>query len=379
MAGEYSRELSVKVHAGQTRLIRLGCRQGGPAGFGLRRVLIDQSGVAKDELSAGEHKSIHTDRVVLRPGPTDEVATVRGIYRAFVEEGRVESEIAKALNAAGSRTDRGRLWTRGVVHQILINEKYIGHNVWNRVSFKLKQERVRNPPAAWVRKDDAFEPIVDKLMFEAARQIILARSYRMSDADMLAALRRALATHGYLSGIVIDETADCPSSSAFRGRFGSLLRTYALIGYRPDRDYHYIEINTRLRAMHPTIVQQALEAMTAAGAYVEADSQAGLLRVNDEFMASLVLCRCRATDAGGLRWIVRFDNALNPDLTIAVRMEPDAQAIRDYYLFPTLGTTDPSLRLAEYNGRGLDVFRFDDLAMLVFMSRRAPLRGPMYG
>ena len=30
MAGEYSRELSVKVFAGQCRLIELGYRQGGP-------------------------------------------------------------------------------------------------------------------------------------------------------------------------------------------------------------------------------------------------------------------------------------------------------------------------------------------------------------
>ena len=37
MAGEYSRELSVKVFAGQCRLIELGFRQGGPAGYGLRR------------------------------------------------------------------------------------------------------------------------------------------------------------------------------------------------------------------------------------------------------------------------------------------------------------------------------------------------------
>ena len=34
MAGEYSRELSAKVFAGQCRLIEHGFRQGGPAGFG---------------------------------------------------------------------------------------------------------------------------------------------------------------------------------------------------------------------------------------------------------------------------------------------------------------------------------------------------------
>lgn len=51
MAGEYSRELSVKVFAGQANLIRLGFRQGGAAGFGLRRVLIDQDGQPKNELN----------------------------------------------------------------------------------------------------------------------------------------------------------------------------------------------------------------------------------------------------------------------------------------------------------------------------------------
>jgi len=65
MAGEYSRELSVKVFTGQCRLIELGYRQGGPPGYGLRRNLIDQAGLAKGELSRGEHKSIQTDRVVL--------------------------------------------------------------------------------------------------------------------------------------------------------------------------------------------------------------------------------------------------------------------------------------------------------------------------
>ena len=46
----------------------------------------------------------------------------------------------------GILTDLGRPWTRGTVHQVLINEKYIGNNVWNRGSFKLKKKRVRNSP-----------------------------------------------------------------------------------------------------------------------------------------------------------------------------------------------------------------------------------------
>ena len=58
MAGEYSREVSTKVFKGQCRLIELGYRQGGPAGFGLRRMLINQSGESKGALSRGDRKSL---------------------------------------------------------------------------------------------------------------------------------------------------------------------------------------------------------------------------------------------------------------------------------------------------------------------------------
>lgn len=379
MAGEYSRELSVKVHAGQSRLIQLGVRQGGAAGFGLRRMLIDHTGAHKTELKPGEHKSIQTDHVILVPGPDEETDTVRWIYKAFVEDGRTESEIATFLNRSGIRSDRGAAWTRGTIHQILINDKYVGDNVWNRTSFKLKEERVRNPPATWVRAEGVFDAVVNRLMFDAARQIILARSYRLTDEEMLAALRRVLHFHGYLSGMVIDETADCPSSSAFASRFGSLIRTYSLIGYTPDRDYRYLEINRRLRELHPGIVADAIYAMTNGGARVEQDAITDLLQVNGEFTVSLALCRCRVTDAGTNRWIVRFDTALNPDITIAVRMEADTLSIRDYYLLPAIDIWSEQLRLGDYNEQGFDMYRYDDLSMLVYLGSRVPLHGDSHG
>ena len=159
-AGEFSRELSVKVFHGQCRLVELGFHQGGAPGFGLRRSLRDAAGQPKGELARGEEKSIQTDRVVLVPGPPEEVEIVRGMYRAFVEEGKAESEIARALNERGVKTDLGRPWSPGTVHQVLTNEKYTGNNVYNRVSFKLKKKRVVNPTDMWIRANGAFEPIV---------------------------------------------------------------------------------------------------------------------------------------------------------------------------------------------------------------------------
>lgn len=57
-----------------------------------------------------------------------------------------EGEIAALLNQQGVLTDLGRLWTRGVARQILINEKYIGNKVFKRRSFKLKTRHVVNEP-----------------------------------------------------------------------------------------------------------------------------------------------------------------------------------------------------------------------------------------
>jgi DNA invertase Pin-like site-specific DNA recombinase len=88
MAGEYSRDLSVKVFAGQCRLIELGFRQGGPPGYGLRRLLIDQHRNTKTILARGDRTSLQTDRVVLVPGPKDEIAIAQEIYRRFTEDRR---------------------------------------------------------------------------------------------------------------------------------------------------------------------------------------------------------------------------------------------------------------------------------------------------
>ncbi len=373
MAGEYSRELSQKVFTGQCRLIELGYRQGGPPGFGLRRMLIDEHGVAKGILERGEHKSIQTDRVTLVPGPAEEIAIVREIFQAFVEDLKSETEIAEALNARGILTDLGRAWTRGTVHQILINEKYIGNNVWNRSSFKLKKRRVQNDPDIWVRAEGAFEGIVDPDLFAAANAIINARSSKLTDDEMLEGLKEVFEAQGFLSGLVIDESDSLPSSSAYRSRFGSLLRAYELVGFKPDRDYRYIEINRRLRELHPNIVAETIAGIEAAGGKVSRHPRTDLLTINGEFTASLVIVRCSETNAGSLRWNIRFDMSLKPDITIAVRMDRPNQRPLDYYLLPSLDMTLPRIRLAEHNGLSLDAYRFETLDPLFEMAVHVPV------
>jgi len=373
MAGEYSRELSAKVFLGQCRLIELGYRQGGSPGFGLRRMLRDQSGEHKGTLNRGEQKSIQTDRVTLVPGPPKETDVVRWMYRAFVEESRAEAAIAEVLNERGILTELGRPWTRATVHEVLTNEKYIGNNVYNRVSFKLKKKRVTNPPEMWIRRDAAFEGVVPPDLFARAQEIIRERSRRFTNDELLAHLRSLLDREGRLSGLLIDETDAMPSSSVYRNRFHSLIRAYELIGYTPERDYEFIETNRQLRKMHPTVVMNVVGRILQSGAIVTHDEATDLLRINDEFTVSLVIVRCRRTESGSFRWRVRLDTGLNPDITIAIRMDGDNREPLDYYLLPGIDMTEEKLLLAEDNGLSLDSYRFDDLEFFYGMALRTKL------
>ncbi len=370
MAAEYSRELSVKVFAGQCRLIEMGYRQGGMAGFGLRRELRDEHGRPKGLLKRGERKSIQTDRVVLVPGPSEEVAIVRWIYQRFVVDGLDETAIAQQLNQRGVTTDLDRPWTRGTVHQILINEKYIGNNVWNHVSFKLKQHRLKNDASMLVRADHAFEAIVDHRAFDAARAIIEARSHHLTNDEMLDQLRSVYERTGVLSGLIIDETPDCPSSQAFSHRFGGLLKAYKLIGYTPERDYRYIEVNRALRRRYPDTVDETISGIEKAGGTVSRDEITDLLTINQEFTASLAISRCFQTNAGSLRWKVRLDRSLYPDLTIAVRMNSENASAKDYLILPTFDVEAETLRLSEDNGIWIDAYRFETLSPLFALAER---------
>ncbi|WP_324291040.1 recombinase family protein [Asticcacaulis sp. SL142] len=373
MAGEYSRELSGKVFAGQCRLIEMGFRQGGPAGFGLRRVLLDEQRNPKGELKRGEHKSLQTDRVVLVAGPEDEVVIVKWIYKAFTEEGLRESEIAARLNLRSVKTDLGRNWTRGVVHGILTNEKYIGNNVFNRRSFKLKKRRVENDPDMWVRADGVFEAIIEPRHFYTAQGIIRERNRKFTDADMLTRLKALHERQGWLSGILIDETDDMPSSAVYAYRFGGLTQAYKLIGYDPGRDLTFIEDNRHIRQMHPEIIADVLNQIRQLGGKVRVDELTDFLIVNEEIKASLVISRCGQSTSGKNRWQIRFDAGLMPDITIVVRMAANNRDVFDYYLIPAIDIETPKIRLADNNHLALDAYRFDDLESFFLMAERADL------
>jgi hypothetical protein len=200
--------------------------------------------------------------------------------------------------------------------------------------------------------------------------MIAGRHRSYSDEEMLELLRRRLAEKGSLSGMIIDESEGMPAASAYRSRFKSLLRAYQLIGYTPQRDHSFIEINRQIRAYHRTQVETIIGELQNTGAIVTRDAATDLLTVNGEFTASLILARCRELGAGNLRWLLRLDTSLAPDITIAARLQPGNQTILDYYIFPSIDQLAEHLRLASDNGLLLDVYRFENLTFFFQLAHR---------
>ena len=133
------------------------------------------------------------------------------------------------------------------------------------------------------------------------QEIITARSARVSDEELLEHLTRLYADAGQLSGVLIDQASDMPSSATYRNRFGSLARAYEMIGYRTDREQERIALNKHLRSMHPEIIARTEAAIAEVGGMVVRDPKTDLLTINDAMVISLVLARCQPMGGGRLR------------------------------------------------------------------------------
>jgi DNA invertase Pin-like site-specific DNA recombinase len=334
MAGEYSRELGVKVLAGLKRLTSLGFKPGGLPGYGLRRMLVSIHGQPKQILSSGERKNITTDRVVLVPGPEEEVTVVREIYRLLLEEQFSVHGIAAHLNESGIPYGNSH-WTHHVVQQILSHPKYAGCNVFGRTTQKLGTPSVRVSSSEWVVKPEAFEPIVSAQVYERAQQLLLNRTNNKSDAEVLDALRRLLRKHGRLSLSLIKSSAETPSPSTYRQRFGSLRRAYELIGYGKPTDFGPIDLRQRTQAIREQVLRHIQAACPEMLTIIRRSGRwRPYLRIRNGRRVSVVVVR--AIRAMPLTWQVDPPRGERKRVTLLIFLNEDNSSIREMRLFSNI-------------------------------------------
>jgi hypothetical protein len=126
--------------------------------------------------------------------------------------------------------------------------------------------------------------------------------------------------------------------------------------------------------MHPDVVTDVIANIERLGGTIAYDALTELLTINGEFTASIIIARCLRTRAGALRWNLRFDTGLRPDIPVALRMESENRQPLDYYLLPHIDITATKVRLAERNGIFFDAYRFNSLDHFFRLAGRTRLR-----
>src|SRR3546814_9476695 len=89
--------------------------------------------------------------------------------------------------------------------------------------------------------------------------------------------------------------------------------------------------------------------LNRAGAAVRRAEETDLLDVNGEFSLSVVIARCKESPAGALRWQLRFDTGLDPDITIAMRMDARNRRPLDFYIFPRIDVASADRKSTRLN------------------------------
>lgn len=233
MAAEYSRDLSDKVARAQKNLAARGFWQGGPCGYGFRRMAVTADGAPRRAMTMGEQKAYRGDRTVLVTGPPEEVETVRRIFRLFAIAGLKPWAIARQLNGEGVAAEEGARWTSARVRALLRNERYIGVLVTGRRRYRFGR-RFNQAPATWTRVPGACPALVDEALFRLVQGNLQRCKPKVADAELIAELREVLARHGRLSHDIVrdDPATHCPD--VYKRRFGDLITAYRLAGFTPS-------------------------------------------------------------------------------------------------------------------------------------------------
>lgn len=364
MAAEFSRELSVKVHAGACRVASLGFKQGGAIGYGLRRELVDEDRFSRGILNKGQRKHLQTDRVVVRPGSDREQQIVAQIFRQYVLHRRSLASIARLLNTEQVPNHRGTPWSDTMIGNILRNEAYIGNNVYNRKSFRLKQVMKKNPPELWIRATGLFEPIVDKSIFFKAQELLNEKYVRLSDEQLLVSLRKALMVNGKLSVALMMASDQTPSPALYAYRFGSLREAFRRVGYvNTERDFDYLdarELSDTELMRQASILATRIRGLGAAAIF---DAKSKVMTVDGKFAFSIRMARYYVAPPHAPAWLVHRRVTEPAPFILALRLdEKTNRDVKDYFLLPlkemakeriSLTATSRS-RFASYHCRAMD-------------------------
>lgn len=342
MAAEFSRELAVKVYAGQRRIAAQGFRLGGIPGYGLRRMLISSDGRRRQILRPNERKNLTSDRVTLVPGPKHEVECIRTIFELATNQRMSPRRIAKELNRRNVRFVGDKQWKESCIYNILKNEKYAGSNVWGRSCCPFNTSWHRVPQDSWIKKTGAFVPIISPEQFARVQKLMLKRKTypRKPDAYLLNEMNKVLSKEGKLTTRLLLKHGFDGYRSCSRS-FGSIMRAYQLIGYQASpRAVAMAESSRKIFSLRSDLLSQLQELFPTRLRFVRlaGQNQRQVAEIDNDLQIAIHICRQAPPTGGGEpRWSLR-GQAKERDLPGLICI-PDRQlsCIKTFYLVPKFG------------------------------------------
>jgi DNA invertase Pin-like site-specific DNA recombinase len=372
MAGEYSRELSVKVSAGQRRLAALGFWQGGNAPFGMVRQIVSQNGMPKQFLKPGEWKSISTDRVVLTPGPPDAIGTIQLAFNMYTGKEKSRRQIAEVLNRQ-KRFWGQRPWTIQKLRYLLTNPVYKGAYAYCKHDLKSHASKTV-PPGKWLVLENAFPAIISREQWIQARDLIRAETKPLDDSEMLEGLKQLWKREGTLNSKLINAAKDIPSAVAYSKHFGGINETYKLIGFPLTRDYSFVQAIRMTRRMRGALCAEICEQIKAIGGSAEIRSCNGVLLLNESVTVKVFLSKAWMRD-GHQVWRLLLGKQPPADVVIIARLKPPDRSVMDYFVIPALSQLRGALNVrAKENPVFLETYRFATLQPFIETFRRHFIR-----
>ncbi len=346
MAAEYSRELSAKVWHAQCRFARMGYKQGGLPGFGLRRVPISVDGTARAALAPGERKPVLTDRIALKMGSDVDVMLVRRIYALYTIERLGDSAIAAQLRGEGLCNHLGKPWDAATVRRILTSEKYCGTLLFNRTTRRLRSPVAVTPEATWVRCDDALESIVSRQAFEATQRVRNERAAGASREAVLENLQAVFRRYGKINAQLCKDPS-LPGRETIHALFGGYVEAYRAANL-PLQHTPTGALGIRsTRVIMAQLVAQATELAMLAGAAVDPTNAWNVLLVNGSTRIRVALSSCRRYPDKVHRWRVPVHKGMAADFVVCGLMDGNNERIDRFLLIPTSTTQQGSLFLSE--------------------------------
>lgn len=334
MAGEYSRELGVKVFEGKKRLVLAGFRVGGAAGCGFRRLMLSKDGIPKQLLEKGEYKNLHDDRIILVPGPNSEIQVVRLIFRMVLKKRMGPTLIARTLNRQHRFRPDGRPWTHTHIERLLRNPKYAGRNTWGRTTQRMHAGRLAVETPKWLVSPVRFRGIVSTKTYEDVQHWLATRFLPKSDEQLLEPLRRILKRRGTLCSRLMYEAGLDPN--VYRRRFGSITKTYLRLGWTANITIiKRAELHSRALKLKRGLLSE-LQTLRPAESSVP-DKYSSSFMLNGRRVL-VYMAQCRRTDRTGKpRWLLKLKGLDRHTLFLICIGNADYSRIETMYLKREIG------------------------------------------